>query len=145
MEKVARCEMLTFATLLAVGIAHLSWVIKKNPGWREDRFITTTVFVTVLLFASLLSGNHALGNIAHTLYGAMLLLAVAQLKNKDMLIFCISVAAMTVLVNKLFKRCSWNVIFNYPINHKHESTVIIRQTTILTVALIFKYLYLHVY
>jgi cell division protein FtsW (lipid II flippase) len=143
MEEVTRCEMSTFAALLAAGIAHLSWIIKKNPGWREDKFITATVFVTVLLFASLVSGNQTLGNITHTLYGALLLLAVAQVQNKDVLIFCISVAAMTVMVNKLFKRCSWAAIFNYSTDYKNESKIIIRDTTILTIVLIAKYFYVH--
>ena len=87
------------------------------------------IFVTALTIAAALLRNDTLGNIAHTLYGAILVYVLTDTSNKDVLLLC-QLATMTVATNLVFK-VLWAAIFNYSTDYKDESKLIIRDTSIL--------------
>ena len=141
MKDVTLYEKATFVALIAAAAAHLFWIIKRRPGWKNDRFLTSLVFVTALLVASVILKDNTLGNITHTLYGALILMAFVDSRDKDVLLFAITMGVMTILINALFKRCSWAAIFEYSTDYKDRSTLVMRDMSVLITALAAKYFY----
>lgn len=143
MKVVSTTEKAAFVTFVLVTMAYLYWITTKTPNWKQDRMITTMIFVTALTALSTVLQNDILGNIAHTLYAAILVYALTDSDNKDVVLLTVFLTLMTTVVNIVFKRCTWAAIFNYSTDYKDKSNLIARDTAVLSGALFVKYLMLN--
>lgn len=142
MKEVTSTEKVVFAAFVMTTIIYLHRIATKNPALMENRVFTTMIFVTALTVVAALLQIDTLGNIAHTLYGAILLYVLADQGDRDILLLCVVLSLMTVAVNVMFKRCSWAAIFNYTTDYGDKTELVVRDTGVLAGALLVKYLML---
>jgi hypothetical protein len=139
MKEVSHAEEAVFIVFVIMTIACLYWIAKRNPGWKDHRTITSMMLITAMTVIAILTRNDILGNIAHTLYAAIIVYTLVNDDDKDVVLLAAFLAFMTAVVNLMFKRCTWAAIFKYTTDYKDQSHLICRDALITSGALLVKY------